>query len=119
MSRLWVPLNRDHWAAAPSTPGQKVSEYVHDKACGVVRQAEVSFAPGQHSYTKRFARYVLELVRHMTMSDVAHHLGLSWDLVKRLLKEDLKRRFGRIRLKDLRLLAIYTTRSRLAAATAT
>lgn len=62
--------------------------------------------PGSTATPKRFARYVLELARHMTMSDVAHHLGLGWDLVKRLLKEDLKRRFGRIRLKDLRFLAI-------------
>jgi len=76
------------------------------KSCGVVRQARVSFAPGQHGYTKRFARYVLELARHMTMSDVAHHLDVSWNLVKGLLKEDLERRFGRPRLKGLRLLAI-------------
>ena len=76
------------------------------KACGAVRQAEVSFAPGQRRYTKRFARYVLELVRHMTIWDVAEHLGVSWNLVKELLKEALRRRFGRPRLKDLRLLAI-------------
>ena len=76
------------------------------KACGVVRQAEVPFAPGQHRYTKRFACYVLDLVRHMTIWDVAQHLGISWNLVKALLKEDLERRFGRPRLRDLRLLAI-------------
>jgi transposase len=76
------------------------------KKCGAVRQAEVSFAPGQHGYTKRFARYVLELVRHMTMWDVAEHLGVSWNLVKELLKEALRRRFGRPRLKELRLVAI-------------
>jgi len=76
------------------------------KECGAVRQAEVSFAPGRHSYTKRFARYVLDLVGHMTMWDVAQHLGVSWNLVKALLKEALRRRYGRPRLKDLRLLAI-------------
>jgi len=76
------------------------------KACGAVRQAEVSFAPGQHGYTKRFARYVLDLVRHMTMWDTAEHVGVSWNLVKELLKEALRRRFGRPRLKGLRLLAI-------------
>jgi transposase len=71
-----------------------------------VRQAEVPFAPDQHRYTKRFARYVLDLARHMTMWDVAQHLGVSWSLVKALVKEDLERRFSRPRLKDLRLLAI-------------
>lgn len=76
------------------------------KECGVVRQAEVDFAPGQHGYTKRFARYAVELARHMTMADAAAHLGVSWNLVKGLLKTELERRFGRRRLKDLRRLAI-------------
>ncbi|MQA91103.1 MAG: hypothetical protein GEU90_12845 [Gemmatimonas sp.] len=73
---------------------------------GAVRQAEVSFAEGQHGYTKRFARYGVELASHMTIEDVAEHLGVSWNLVKGLLKETLRRRFGRPRLKELRRLAI-------------
>jgi transposase len=72
----------------------------------VVRQARVTFAPGQHSYTKRFARYVIELARAMTIEDAARHVGVSWNLVKELLKEELRRRLRRPRLKDLRLLAI-------------
>ena len=76
------------------------------RRCGAVRQAGIPFAPGQHGYTKRFARYVLELARHMTMSDVAQHLGISWNLVKALMKEELKRRFSRPPLGSLRLLAI-------------
>jgi transposase len=76
------------------------------KVCGAVRQAEVSFAPGQHGYTKRFARYIVELAQHMTIQAVADHVGVSWDLVKDLFKEALRKRFGRPRLKDLRLLAI-------------
>jgi transposase len=76
------------------------------KECGAVRQAEVSFAPGQHSYTKRLARYIVELAQHMTMQDVAEHLGVSWNLVKDLLKEALCKRVGRPPLRDLRLLAI-------------
>jgi transposase len=74
--------------------------------CGMVRQAEVSFAPGQHGYTKRFARYVLDLARHMTMLDVARHLGISWNLVKALMREELERRFSRPPLGALRRLAI-------------
>ena len=76
------------------------------KACGVVRQAKVSFAPDQHGYTKRFGRYAVELARHMTIWDVAQHLGVSWNLVKGLVKQDLRRRFRRPRLNDLRRLAI-------------
>jgi len=43
--------------------------------CGRVRQAGLPFAPGQHGYTKRFARYVLDLCQAMTMADVARHSG--------------------------------------------
>ena len=76
------------------------------KDCGLVRQAEIPFAPGQHRYTKRFARYVLELARRMTMWDVAQHLGVSWNLVKTIVKADLERRFSKPRLRDLKWIAI-------------
>jgi len=76
------------------------------KVCGAVRQAGVGFAPHQHRYTKRFARYVLDLARCMTMWDVAQHLGVSWNLVKTILKQDLQRRFSRPRLRELRRIAI-------------
>lgn len=76
------------------------------KQCGVVRQAKVEFAPGQRGHTKRFGRYMVELARYMTISDVAHHLGVSWNLVQDLMKEELKRAFRRPRFKDLRWIAI-------------
>lgn len=76
------------------------------RACGALRQAEVPFAPGQHGFTKRFARYVLDLSGSMSMWDLARHLGVSWNLVKALLKESLRHRFSRPRLKDLRFIAI-------------
>ena len=31
---------------------------------------------------------------HMTIQDVAHHLGVSWDIVKEIQKRDLSRRFA-------------------------
>ena len=74
--------------------------------CGAVRQAEVSFAEPRRSYTRDFARYALELSRHMTIQDVAQHLNVSWDLVKDIVKHDLQRRFSRPPLKHLRQIAI-------------
>lgn len=76
------------------------------KHCGAVRQAEIPFAPGQHSYTKRFACYVVQLARLMAMWDVAQHLNVSWNVVKELLKEALLRRFRQPRLKEVRIIAI-------------
>ncbi len=75
-------------------------------ACGAVRQIELGFAEPLRRHTKAFARYALDLLRSMTIQDVAQHLGVSWDTIKELQKQDLQRRFGRPKLKHLRHLAI-------------
>jgi transposase len=79
---------------------------VECRDCGAVRQVAVDFAEPRVTYTKSFERYVLELCRSMTIKDVAVHLGISWDVVKDIQKRDLKRRFSRPRLKDVRQIAI-------------
>jgi transposase len=79
---------------------------VECRACGAVRQVKVPFANPRRSYTKAFERYALELLRHMTIQDVAHHLGVGWDTIKDILKRDLSRRFAKPKLKHLRSLAI-------------
>jgi transposase len=50
---------------------------VECRACGVVRQVEVSFADPRRSYTRSTRRYALELSRRMTIRDVAVHLDVS------------------------------------------
>jgi transposase len=74
--------------------------------CQVVRQAPVEFAEPRRTYSKSFARYALELSRLMTIKDVAEHLGVSWDVIKEIQKQDLQRRFGKPKLKHLRQIAI-------------
>jgi len=74
--------------------------------CGLVRQAAVGFAEPRRSYSRSFARYVLELSRHMTIKDVARHLGVSWDVVKEIQKKSLQRRFDKPRLKHVKQIAI-------------
>ncbi len=76
------------------------------RACGVVRQVAVTFAEPRRTYTKSFARYALELSRLMTIKDVACHLGVSWDMIKEILKADLGKRFGKPKLKYLKRIAI-------------
>ena len=44
----------------------------------------ISFAPGSHSYTRRFARYVVDLLKGMTLKDTARLLGVSWDTIKEI-----------------------------------
>ena len=79
---------------------------VECQSCAMVRQVSVSFAEPRRSYTRSFARYALELSRWMTIKDVACHLGISWDVIKDIQKQDLQRRFGKPKLKHLRRIAI-------------
>jgi transposase len=74
--------------------------------CGKTRQARITFADQRRGYTHSFERYVLDLSRHMTVKDVAGHLGVGWDTVKDIQKRNLTRRFRKPRLKHLRHLAI-------------
>lgn len=74
--------------------------------CGEVRQVPVDFADERRTNTHAFERYVLELSHHMTIRDVAEHLGVGWDLVKGIQKRSLSRRFRRVELKHLRRIAI-------------
>lgn len=52
------------------------------------------------------ARFVCELSRWMTLSDVAAVSGLGWDCVKEIVKSDLGKRYGQIPLKGVRYLAV-------------
>ncbi len=76
----------------------------HD--CGRTRQAVIGFAEPRRTYTKSFERYVLELSQHMTIKDVAEHLGVSWDVVKDIQKRYLHKKFSKPKLKHLRQIAI-------------
>ncbi|WP_223928337.1 transposase family protein, partial [Prevotella lacticifex] len=42
----------------------------------------------------RLARLVIELLHRMTIKDVAHYLGLSWDTVKDIHKNYLNHKFS-------------------------
>src|SRR6266508_3849405 len=76
------------------------------RKCGVVRQISVTFADEKVRYTRAFARYALELSRHMTIQDVAVQLGVGWDLIKEIQKQYLQQHFSRPKLKHLKRLAI-------------
>lgn len=79
---------------------------VECRDCGTLRQAALGFAEPRVTYIRAFERYVLDLADCMTIQDVAEHLGVSWDVVKEIVKANLKRNFAKPRLKDLRQIAI-------------
>jgi len=79
---------------------------VQCRDCGVVRQIEVGFADARRSYTKGWAHYALQLTCSMTIKDVADLLGVTWDVIKEIKKDDLRRQFANPSLKDVRRIAI-------------
>jgi transposase len=76
----------------------------HD--CHLTRQVHIGFAEPRRRYTHAFERYALELSQHMTIQDVAQHLGVSWDTIKDIQMRHLQKHFAKPKLKHLRLLAI-------------
>lgn len=79
---------------------------VECQKCHARRRVPVAFAEPKRQHTKRFERYVCELLQWMTPQDVAWHLGISWDTANDIQKRRLNKRFRRIRLKKLRRIAI-------------
>ncbi len=74
--------------------------------CGSVSQVKLSFADERYSYTKAFERYALDLLKHMTILDVARHLGVSQDVIKEIQKRNLQKRYSKLKLNWLKKIAI-------------
>lgn len=52
--------------------------------CNYDRQESIPFAKGSRTYTHRFAKYVVDLLRYMTLKDASARLNVSWDTVKEI-----------------------------------
>jgi transposase len=76
------------------------------KDCGAIRQAGLDFADPKKHYTRSLERFVIDLCRMMTLSDVAALTGLSWDTVKDIDKSFLKNTYQSVSLKEVRYIAI-------------
>lgn len=64
------------------------------KECDFDQQEKIPFATNSCSYTHRFAKYVVDLLRGMTLQDVSNHLDVSWDTVKKIHSSYLKRHYS-------------------------
>ncbi len=74
-------------------------------SCGIHVEHHDFVEPYSH-FTKRFTRYIFELCNLMTVTDVAKHLHLSWDQVKRIDKSELKKLHENPNYKVLRILCV-------------
>jgi transposase len=79
---------------------------VECRSCGCIRQINLGIAEPRRCYTKAFERHVLDLLRCMTIKDVADLLGVGRDCVKDIYKRYLATRYSRPKLAGLRYLAI-------------
>lgn len=76
--------------------------------CGI-RIEDFDFLHPYSRVTKRFAQYVFDLCQQMTVYDAAKLVKLSWDQVKAIDKNELIRRYSKIDLSDLEILAVDET----------
>ncbi|WP_298452177.1 helix-turn-helix domain-containing protein, partial [uncultured Prevotella sp.] len=62
--------------------------------CTYDRQERIPFATGSCSYTHRFARYVIDLLKAMTLKDVSNLLDVSWNTIKDIHVRYLERHYS-------------------------
>jgi len=75
-------------------------------ACGSLKLEPLIISLPKKQWTKSLGRYVVELLKRETAQDVARHLGMSWDTVKEIHLRELKRKYKRRKLKQLRYLGV-------------
>lgn len=76
------------------------------RSCGRLRQQHLPFVDPFKRYTHAFAHLIQELSQHMTVTDVARRLKISWGLVREIQERHLKQVVKDLPLKDLKHLAI-------------
>ena len=76
------------------------------KDCGHVCQEHVHFAAQQTTYTRRLAKYAVELCRIAPIKSVAMHLNLSWNTVKEMVKDYLERNYSKPDITGLKVIGI-------------
>ena len=52
------------------------------KSCQALQLEPILLADPKKHWAKALGRYIVDLLRHTTVENVAQHLGMSWDTVK-------------------------------------
>lgn len=73
----------------------KVQRYkCMNENCGYDQQENIPFVTGSCSYTHRFATYVVDLLKAMTLKDAANMLNVTWDTIKEIHSNYLERHYS-------------------------
>ncbi|MFW8602551.1 ISL3 family transposase, partial [Desulfobacterota bacterium M19] len=75
-------------------------------ACRHVWWPRLSFMLGSHSFVRSFALYVQDMLKHMTIQDVASILGVGWDMIKNIHKLKLEKLYRSIPITSVTTLGI-------------
>lgn len=76
------------------------------KDCDYDQQEHIPFATGSRSYTHRFAKYIVELLKIGTLKDVANLLSVGWDMVKEIHSTYLQNHYSPPSLKGVENIGI-------------
>ena len=74
--------------------------------CGRIALEPVLLAFARKHWTQHLGRYILELLKHATVQDVAEHLDMSWDTVKEIHAWALTQQFRKRRIQHLEYLGV-------------
>lgn len=78
----------------------------HCKLCKNTWWPQMPFTDGKQRMSKSFVNYALGLMKMGTISDVANHLGVGWDLVKDLHKEYLAGEYKEIDISKVKYIGL-------------
>ena len=76
------------------------------RACQSLRQEPVLWSRPKKRWTMALGRYIVELLGNMTVEDVARYLGMSWDTIKEIHSDSLRKKFRQRRVRHLRYLGV-------------
>lgn len=74
--------------------------------CSHVWWPRLPFMLGNHGYVRSFALFVQDMLKFMTIKDVASILGVGWDMIKNIHKIKLKRVYRTIPIANMTTLGI-------------
>lgn len=75
--------------------------------CGAFRREPLPFLPTEQArHTRAVERFVVELRQHMSISSIAEFYHMDWKTIKDIEKRHLETKYKRIRLRDVRHLAL-------------
>lgn len=74
--------------------------------CSHVWWPRLPFMIGNHGFVRSFALFVQDMLKLMTIQDVASILGVGWDMIKNIHKLKLQRMYRRIPIAEISALGI-------------